>query len=79
MKRGARQEGCVVTGFIYDEMMKEIESTEGIRVEGQNTNNTRYTNDIMKVADSNDRLQAIITATEAEGEKRGLRINMMMN
>ena len=55
--------------------MKELEDLEGIKVGGRNVNCIRYADDTVLVADSQEKLQRLVTALEIACTEKGLKIN----
>ena len=78
IKRGVRQ-GCVLSPDIFSlygqKVIEETEELEGVRVGGRNINCIRYADDTVLIADSNEKLQELITTLDEECERKGLRIN----
>ena len=62
IKRGVRQ-GCVMSPDLFniyaEFIMRNIEE-EGIRVGGKNINNIRYADDTVLMADSEEKLKALV-------------------
>ena len=78
IRRGVQQ-GCVLSPdlfSIYSEMiMRAIKDVEGIAVGGHNINNIRYADDTALIADSEAKLQEILSIVARESEAMGLSIN----
>ena len=79
IRRGVRQ-GCVMSPDLFalygEIIMRSIEGMEGIKVGGENINNIRFADDTVIVADSEDKLQALIDTVSRESEGMGLKINI---
>ena len=79
IKRGVRQ-GCVMSPHlfsIYGEIiLRNIMGMEGIKVGGVNINNIRYADDTVIIADTTEKLQALVDMVKRESEKMGLKINI---
>ena len=79
IKRGVRQ-GCVLSPdlfSLYSEMiMRSIEGKEGLAIGGRNINNIRYADDTVLIADSQEKLQDILTTVKEASEAKGLTINV---
>ena len=56
-------------------ILRNIENQEGVNVGGHNINNLRYADDTVLIADSEDKLQRILTTVAEESEKKGLQLN----
>ena len=56
-------------------LIEEIEELEGVRVGGRNINCIRHVDDTVLIADSNKKLQELITVLDAACVSKGLRIN----
>ena len=78
IKRGVRQ-GCVgspdLFSFYGENIMREIEEMEGLKVGGKNIDNIRYADDTALVADSKEKLQELLTTIQRKSEEHGLNIN----
>ena len=61
---------------MYSELaLREIVYVEGIKVGERNINNIRYAYDTVLMADSAEKLHAVVTAAKGAGDRRGLKIN----
>ncbi|XP_064099372.1 uncharacterized protein LOC135210398 [Macrobrachium nipponense] len=69
---------CVSDLFnLYREMiMRDLRNIEGIKVGGVTVNNIRYADDTALVADSHDKLQALISTLHQSSRERALSINI---
>ena len=78
IKRGVRQ-GCVMSPDLFtlygEVIMREIEEMEGFSIGGRNINNIRYADDTVLVADSVEKLQALVSEVSRASEVKGLKIN----
>ena len=52
------------------------EAQTGIKVEGRNMNNLRYTDDITLMAESEEELKSFLMKVKEESEKAGLKVNI---
>ena len=60
----------------YSEIIiRNIKHHEGVRVGGENINNLRYADDTVLIADSEEKLQNILTTVTVESENKGLQLN----
>ena len=57
-------------------MIEELDELEGIRVGGVNVNNIRYADDTVLIADTQEKLQELVSALERACEARGMEINV---
>lgn len=53
-------------------ILRNIEQHEGVQVGGHNINNLRYADDTVLIADSEEKLQNILTTVTIESENKGL-------
>ena len=52
------------------------EAQAGIRIDGRNINNLRYTDDTRLMAESEEELKSLLMKVKEESEKVGLKINI---
>ena len=52
------------------------EAQAGIKISRRNTNNLRYADDTMLMAESEDELKSLVMKVKEESEKVGLKLNM---
>ena len=52
------------------------ESQGGIKIAGRNTNNPRYMDDIILMAESEEELKSLLMKVKEESEKVGLKLNI---
>ena len=52
------------------------EAQAGIKIAGRNTNNLRYADDPILVAESEEELKSLLMKVKEEGEKVGLKLNI---
>ena len=52
------------------------ESQTGIKIDGRNINNLRYTDDTTLMAESKEDLKILLMKVKEEGEKAGLKLNI---
>ena len=78
IKRGVRQ-GCVLSPNLFtlygEVILREIEELDGLRIGGRVLNNIRYADDTVLVAESMERLQALVNVVDAASEEKRLKIN----
>ena len=55
------------------------EAQAGIKIAGRNTNNLRYADDPILVAESEEELKSLLMKVKEEGEKAGLKIQHSEN
>ncbi|GFO30382.1 retrovirus-related pol polyprotein from type-1 retrotransposable element r2 [Plakobranchus ocellatus] len=77
IKRGVRQ-GCVLSPdlfSLYSEIiMQNLENHPGIKVGGQSTNNLKYADDTVLIAENKEDLQKLLNIVEEESRKKGLEL-----
>ena len=52
------------------------EAKAGIKIDGRNTNNLRYTDDTTLMAESKEELKNLLMKVKKESEKVGLKLNI---
>ena len=52
------------------------ESQAGIKIAGRNSNNIRYADDTMLMAESEEELKSLLMKVKEESEKAGLKFNI---
>ena len=52
------------------------EAQAGIKIDGRNINNLRYTNDTTLMAESEEELKSLLMKVKEESEKGGLKLNI---
>ena len=55
------------------------EAWAGIKIAGRNTNNLRYAEDIMIMAESEEELKSFLVKVKEENENAGLKLNVQKN
>ena len=78
IERGVRQ-GCVLSPdlfSLYTQMaMDELDECDGIKIGGKNINNIRYADDMVMIADTEEKLQNLVDKLLVECRRMGLRMN----
>ena len=79
IKQGMRK-GCVVSPdffSLYTQLaVLKLNESEGIKISGNIVNNIRYSDDMVLIADSEEKLQALISKLDEECRRMGLKINI---
>ena len=79
VQKGVRQ-GCVLSPLLYnlysEQIFKDLEKFNGIKIGGINYTNLRYADDTVLVGDSEPALQELINEINKRGQKLGLNINI---
>ena len=79
IQRGVRQ-GCVLSPDLFSiysqAVIDELEDMEGIRIGGINTNNIRYADDTVLIADTEEKLQRLVDGLNEGCGRYGLKINI---
>ena len=74
---------CVASPILYntfsEKIMKSIEEMKGVSIGGMNINNLRFADDTAVIADSEDKLQLLMTTLKDACEKHGMEINTKKN
>ena len=78
IKRGVRQ-GCVLSPDLYnlysEMILRNIDELNGVKVGGREINNLRYADDTVFIADSEQKLQSLLTTASVKSKERGLQLN----
>ena len=76
-------EGCVASPLLYntfsERIMQSIENLEGVSVCGINRNNLRYADDTAVIANSEEKLQLLMTTLKEACDAYGMEINTKKN
>ena len=80
--KGVRQ-GCILSPCLFnlyaDFIMQNSglhEAQDEIKIDGRNTNNLRYADDTIFMAESKEELKSLLIKVKEESEKVGLRLNI---
>ena len=76
-------QGCILSPCLFDFYAEYIrqnarldEAQAGIKTAGKNTNNLRYANDTILMAESEEELKSLLMKVKEENEKVGLKLNI---
>ena len=82
IRKGIRQ-GCILSPCFFnlytEYLMRNAELDEaqaGIKIAGRNSNNLRYADDTMLMAESEEELKSLLMKVKEESEKAGLKLNI---
>ena len=82
IKIGVRQ-GCVASPILYntfsEKIMKSIEDMKGVNIGRMNINNLRFADDTAGIADSDEKLQLLMSTLKDACDKHGMEINTKKN
>ena len=80
--KGVRQ-GCILSPCLFNFCAEYImrnagleETQAGIKIAGRNTNNLRYADDTILMAESEEELKSLLMKVKEESEKVGLKLNI---
>jgi len=65
-----------INSTVYYSIAICIESQDGIKIFGRNTNNFRYADDTTLMAESKEELKSLLMKVKEESEKAGFKINI---
>ena len=80
--KGVRQ-GCILSPCLFNFYAEYImrnsgldEVQAGFKIAGRNSNNLRYANDTILMAESEEQLKSLLIKVKEESEKAGLKLNI---
>ena len=76
-------QGCILPPCLFNFYAEYImqnagldETQAGIKIDGRNINNLRYTDDITRMEESKEELNSLLIKVKEESEKAGLKLNV---
>ena len=77
-------QGCILSPCLFNLYAEDImrnagldEAQAGIKIARRNTNNLRYEDDIILMAESEEELKSLLKKVKEEGENTGLKLNIL--
>ena len=82
IRKGVYQ-GCILSPCLFNLHAEYImrnarldEAQAGIKIDGRNSNNLRYADDVSLMAESKEKLKSLLMKVKEESEKVGLKLNI---
>ena len=76
-------QGCILSPCLFNLYAEYImrnagldEAQAGIKIDGRNSNNLRYADDVSLMAESKEKLKSLLMKVKEESEKVGLKLNI---